>query len=132
MSKIGFDENSLTNSKRLPETEALIRGFQQAVQDGCFTAVAFAYGTEAADLAMVSGIGHALSKSFNLKNLEWVNIHIQQEPDHTDSVDSIFLDTSGKFDENDVLQAARSMWQLWADFFTALSKQVTQVAACAV
>jgi hypothetical protein len=42
------------------------------------------YGTEVADLAMVSGIGAAVRRVSGMKNLPCVDIHVLQEPHHVD------------------------------------------------
>ena len=62
MTAVGFTESALTQTPPLPETRRLIEGYAQASEQP-MEALGFLYGTEVADLTMVSGIGHAVRSS---------------------------------------------------------------------
>src|SRR3990167_10653526 len=88
MEEAGFQRSLYIDTDALPQTKQLIMGYKQATEKNYLNSLGYIFGTEAADLAMVSAIGSAVSRCSGKKNLEWVNIHIQQETDHTDSVDT--------------------------------------------
>ena len=77
-------------------------------------------GTEVADLAMVSGIGHAVQRVTGLKDLPWVDIHVQQEPEHVAQVNEAIEPGFSPAEEETVVAAAEEMWRLWIAFFDRL------------
>ena len=69
---------------------------------------------------MVSGIGQAVRAVSGARDLPWVDIHVQQEPDHValvgESVSPVF--TAGEAAR--VMVGAEAQWRLWNAFFSEL------------
>lgn len=121
----GFNENDIVRSKALNATEMLILGYKRSAKNVA-SALGFLYATEVADLAMVSSIGYAIGKSCekDITDLPWVDIHVQQEPNHVNNVDNA-LDI--KFNEkivNEIVNSAKEMWTLWINFFSEIETEI--------
>lgn len=119
METAGFDEPTVAQAAPLPETARLVDGYRESTKDR-LSALGFAYGTEVADLAMVSGIGHAVQRVTGLKDLPWVDIHVQQEPEHVAQVNEAIEPGFSPAEEETVVAAAEEMWRLWIAFFDRL------------
>ncbi len=117
------------NCPPLPETRALLAGYRQATEQNYLAGLGFAFGTEAADLAMVSSIGKAAARFSPEPSLEWVDIHIKQEPMHTDCMDDALQAGLSPQEEEEVLVYAKKMWKLWIDFFSAIHEIIVPVHA---
>jgi hypothetical protein len=83
-------------------------------------ALGFVYGTEVADLAMVSGIGNAVRRVTGAQDLPWVDIHILQEPDHVEQVNEAIEPDFTAEEVNELVARAEEMWSLWIAFFDRL------------
>lgn len=119
MESAGFDRATVSEAAPFAETRRLIQRYKEASSEK-LSALGFVYGTETADLAMVAGMGNAVRKVSGVKDLPWVDIHIEQEPNHVEqasgAVDSGFSDQ-----EIDQIEAsAEEMWRLWISFFDRL------------
>ena len=122
--KSKFTKSQFVNIKQLDATKNLLEGYKKAGSQDYLTALGFVFGTEAADLAMVGAIGSAIKNTTGVQELEWVSIHVKQEPDHTDCVaESILVDMS-EIDATIVLMAARQIWALWIDFFDNITQTI--------
>lgn len=108
------------NCPPLPETQALLLGYREATEQNYLAGLGFAFGTEAADLAMVSSIGKAAARFSSEPSLEWVDIHIKQEPMHTDCIDDALQAGLSQQEEEEVITHAKTMWKLWINFFSAI------------
>lgn len=115
----GFTRDEATQSPAYPETRALVAGYEKASAER-FAALGFIFATEASDLAMVSGLGTAIERVTGKRELEWVNIHVQQEPDHVEEADNTMLRSFGADEEALVMSSAAEMWRLWVGFFDRL------------
>ena len=119
MEAAGFDSATCTEAAPFPETARLVRRYEEASGER-LSALGFTYGTEVADLAMVSGIGNAVRRVSGMQDLPWVDIHILQEPDHveqaSEAVDLGFSDS----EVQKIVASAEEMWQLWIAFFDRL------------
>lgn len=119
MEQAGFDRATVAEAAPFEETAHLVRRYREASADR-LSALGFVYGTEVADLAMVAGIGNAVRRVSGLKDLPWVDIHIQQEPDHVEQA-SEALDSGLSAEEMRQVEAsAEEMWRLWIAFFDRL------------
>lgn len=119
----GFVEEQLTQAPPLPATRRLLDGYERA-SGGYLSGLGFLYGTEVVDLPMVSTIGALMKRCTGLRSLEWVNIHVAQEPGHVESSNRA-LDAS--FDEDErrrVVASAEEMWTLWTDFFKSIRQEM--------
>lgn len=115
----GFTAETVSEAPAFEETQKLIDGYRDSSADR-LTALGFAYGTEVADLAMVSGIGNAVRRVSGLKDLPWVDIHVLQEPDHVAQVNEAIEPDFAPGEEARIVAAAEEMWRLWIAFFDRL------------
>jgi len=128
MTTVGFTEESVNAASPLPTTERLVARYSEAAGD-CWTGLGFLYGTEVADLAMVSGIGTSVRRVTGEKQLPWVTIHAHQEPGHIESAqDALALELS-ELEVRRIHEGAREMWTLWIAFFDALDDAAVAASA---
>lgn len=122
MVRVGFDEDEVVAATPFPETTAVVEGYERASGDR-LSALGFIFATEVTDLTMVSGIGRAVTGLTGATDLEWVRIHVAQEPDHVaDAGQALF----GNFTEEEaavVEGSADEMWALWTGFFDRLEHE---------
>lgn len=119
----GFSVAELTGAAPLPATAQLVAGYSENSSE-LLAGLGYLYGTEVADLAMVSGIGKAVRRLTGANKLEWVDIHVLQEPEHVSRAnDTVALHFSAA-EEQAILAGAESMWSHWIAFFDQLDRQV--------
>lgn len=123
MRRAGFTKACVTETAPYPETAALVAGYERASEDR-FAGLGFIFATEVADLTMVSGIGTAVERATGARDLEWVNIHVEQEPDHVEEADHTMLGSFNANEESLIIDNAEEMWRLWGAFFDRLEKEV--------
>ena len=121
MAAAGFSHQEVAEAPPLESTRKLIQGYESASTEHA-SALGFVYGTEVADLAMVSGIGAAVRQVSGMKNLPWVDIHVLQEPNHVDKASNALEPELSSDDFQRVVSSAEEMWRLWIAFFSELSK----------
>jgi pyrroloquinoline quinone (PQQ) biosynthesis protein C len=126
MKRAGFTEAQISQTAPFPETEALVAGYEWASTER-LAALGFIFATEVADLRMVSSIGAAVERVMGITDLEWVNIHIQQEPDHIEEASNTTSRSFNAKEESIVMENAEEMWRLWTAFFDRLEKEVFSV-----
>src|SRR5262245_21363310 len=80
MVPLGFDRAELAAAAPLPATARLVAAYSEASAD-LMHGLGFMYGTEVADLAMVSAIGAAVRTVTGATRLPWVDIHVEPEPE---------------------------------------------------
>jgi pyrroloquinoline quinone (PQQ) biosynthesis protein C len=120
MAAAGFSQKEVAEAPPFESTRNLVQGYERASTEET-SALGFVYGTEVADLAMVSGIGAAVRQVSGLKNLPWVDVHVLQEPHHVDKAgDALQLELSSD-DFERLVTSAEEMWRLWIGFFSELS-----------
>jgi pyrroloquinoline quinone (PQQ) biosynthesis protein C len=119
MEEAGFDRATVAEAPPFEETRRLIQRYEEASAHR-LSALGFVYGTEVADLAMVAGIGNAVRRVSGLKDLPWVDIHIQQEPDHVDQAEGALEAGLSAEEAEQVVASAEEMWSLWIAFFDRL------------
>jgi len=130
MTPLGFSEADLTGAAPLPATAKLVAAYAEASGE-LLTGLGFLYGTEVADLAMVSGIGSAVRRLTGAKRLEWVEIHAQQEPEHVARAnDTLSLDFS-ESEETALIAGAEVMWKHWIAFFDELERRIFEAKMAA-
>lgn len=120
MAAAGFSQKEVAEAPPFEATRNLIQGYERASTEET-SALGFVYGTEVADLAMVSGIGAAVRRVSGLKNLPWVDIHVLQEPNHVDKAGDALQPEFSSNDFERVVASAEEMWRLWIAFFSELS-----------
>ncbi|MBI3450488.1 MAG: iron-containing redox enzyme family protein [Acidobacteria bacterium] len=123
MTPLGFAVSEIRGAAPLPATARLVAGYSEASKD-LLSGLGFLYGTEVADLAMVSGIGTAVRRVTGAKRLEWVDIHVQQEPEHVVRANDTLTVEIPDVEKMAVLAGAQSMWQHWIAFFDELEREV--------
>jgi len=126
MTPLGFTRAQVTGAPPLPATARLVAAYAEASAELIF-GLGFLYGTEVADLAMVSGIGTAVRRVTGAEKLPWVDIHVEQEPEHVVRAnETVALDFS-EAEEQALHSAAGSMWLHWIAFFDELERAVFPV-----
>lgn len=128
MKAAGFSRAQVAESPAFAETAALVTGYERA-SGGLYGAMGFVFATEVADLAMVSGIGTAVQRVSGVKDIEWVKIHLQQEPDHVEQAEHAVLSSFRPDEEDLVMDRAEEMWRLWIGFFDRLESEVFATAS---
>jgi pyrroloquinoline quinone (PQQ) biosynthesis protein C len=121
MAGAGFSQKEVAEALPYESTRNLVQGYERASTEET-SALGFVYGTEVADLAMVSGIGAAVRQISGLKNLPWVDIHVLQEPNHVDKAGDALQPELSSDDFERVVASAEEMWRLWIGFFSELSQ----------
>jgi pyrroloquinoline quinone (PQQ) biosynthesis protein C len=130
MTPLGFSQAEVAGAAPLPATARLVAAYAEASSE-VLSGLGFLYGTEVADLAMVSGIGTAVRRVTGATELAWVDIHVKQEPEHVARAnDTLELDLS-EADEARLVEGAETMWKHWIAFFDELEKRMfaSRVAA---
>lgn len=123
MTPLGFGDGEVRGAAPLPATARLVAAYAESSAD-LLAGLGFLYGTEVADLAMVSGIGTAVRRVTGAARLEWVDIHVIQEPEHIARADdTVALDFSDA-EERALLAGAEAMWRHWIAFFDQLERAV--------
>ncbi|HYM00420.1 MAG TPA: iron-containing redox enzyme family protein [Blastocatellia bacterium] len=125
MTNAGFPCDQVTGSPAFRATSDLLNGYETASIDYLF-GLGFLYGTEVADLAMVSSIGAVVRKCTGKQNLPWVDIHVEQEPDHVATSVKTLMLTFSHDEQGKIVSAAEEMWSLWRAFFAELKGRVFQ------
>jgi len=119
MQEAGFDEATVAAAPPFAETARLVQRYQEASGER-LSALGFVYGTEVADLAMVAGIGNAVRRVSGLAKLPWVDIHVQQEPEHVEQASEALDAGFGPREVETIVASAEEMWSLWIGFFDRL------------
>jgi hypothetical protein len=122
MAAAGFTPEVVAGSAAFGATAALVRGYETAA-GSYLSGLGFLYGTEVADLAMVSSIGRLVSNCANQRSLPWVDIHVEQEPDHVNSSTRTLLPSFSSEEQAQIISSAEEMWSLWVAFFAELKKR---------
>jgi len=131
MTPLGFSRAEVSASAPLPPTARLVAGYAESSGE-LLAGLGFMYGTEVADLAMVSGIGTAVRRATGATSLPWVDIHVEQEPEHVARAnDTLTLDLS-ESDQQALLGHAETMWRLWIAFFDELERKAFTAQATSV
>jgi len=121
----GFSRQEITEAPALVSTRNLVQGYERASSTHT-SALGFMYGTEVADLAMVSGIGVAVRRVSGMKNLPWVDIHVLQEPHHVEQASGALEPELSAEQYGSIVASAEEMWRLWIAFFSELTQVFDQ------
>ena len=124
MQHAGFAREQITLSTPFEETAALIATYERS-SAARFPALGSIFATEVTDLLMVSAIGRAVSGATGVQRLEWVDIHVEQEPDHVEEATHVVPDSFSAADESLVLASAEEMWRSWIGFFDRLHENIS-------
>ena len=123
MAAAGFTRGELVEAVPLGKTRELLDQFAACGKNLSHSLGAL-FATEAADLTMVAAIGASVRHSTGLTALPWVEIHVRQEPDHTESVEkTIFLEHDAIFND-EVEVATNSMAKRWWNFFSGIQAEI--------
>jgi pyrroloquinoline quinone (PQQ) biosynthesis protein C len=124
MTAAGFRSDRIVDADPFPATARLVAGYEKAAGEW-LNALGFLYGTEVADFTMVSGIGNAVRRVSGRDQLEWVDIHMRQEPDHINEASNALAVDLSEGEKELVARGAEEMWRLWVEFFSTLETSVT-------
>lgn len=128
MCKAGFTEAEVSGAEPFPETVQLVNGYRTG-SSRRLSALGCVFATEVTDLIMVSSIGKAVTAATGVRRLEWVDIHIDQEPGHVEDASSALLTAFTPSEINEVIDAADHMWQLWISFFDRITLEMESLNA---
>jgi len=123
MLPLGFGKAELTGAPPLPATARLIAAYAESSIEP-FAGLGLLYGTEVADLAMVSGIGTAVRRVTGATRLDWVDIHVEQEPEHVARANDTVSIEFTESEEAALLAGAEVMWRHWIAFFDELDRRI--------
>lgn len=116
MEAAGFARDTVARSEAAPYTAELVDAYRKSSYDP-ISGLGFLYGTEVADLPMVSAVGHLVRTCTGKKEFPWVDIHVKQEPEHVNSSSRALLPSFSKEEESRIVGGARELWSLWTLFF---------------
>jgi pyrroloquinoline quinone (PQQ) biosynthesis protein C len=129
MKSVGFNVSEFVGTPKLAATSALVAAYAQASHEDHLRSLGYLFATECADLAMVGSIGASVRKLTKAERLPWVDIHVQQEPDHTESVSDVLESGFSAEDRQTVRNAATEMFALWCNFFSGISHSIGNTTA---
>jgi pyrroloquinoline quinone (PQQ) biosynthesis protein C len=124
MQDAGFTLDQFLEVEAFPATVELVSEYKDKSGYDHLASLGYVYATESADLLMVSSIGSAVRKATDVKRLPWVDIHVSQEPDHTDCVDHAVANDLSAEECNSVLASADSMFKIWCEFFSSIEAEM--------
>ena len=123
MTEGGFEKAQFTESPPLAATRKLVDGYEKASSE-YLSGLGFLYGTEVVDLQMVATIGALMKRCTGLRTLQWVDIHVQQEPGHVESSSQTLNQSLDHDAQQRVVTSAEEMWTLWTDFFKSIREEI--------
>ncbi|HKP12539.1 MAG TPA: iron-containing redox enzyme family protein [Blastocatellia bacterium] len=124
MVNVGFAAEQVSKAPPLEHTEKLVAGYQQA-SAGFLSGLGFMYATEVADLAMVSAIGQLVRECTGQHDLPWIDIHVNQEPEHVQSSTQTLLPPFTTKEQQQIVASAEEMWALWTHFFGGIRQAIS-------
>lgn len=119
MVNVGFAAEQVAKAPPLEPTEKLVAGYRQASAE-FLSGLGFMYATEVADLAMVSTIGQLVRECTGQHELPWIDIHVNQEPEHVKSSTQTLLPPFTAEEQQQIVASAEEMWTLWIHFFRGI------------
>lgn len=131
MADAGFPEEVTTQAPAFPETRQLVDLYEETSHNP-LRALGAVYGTEVADLAMVSGVGQAVRAVSGVKELPWVDIHVLQEPEHVEQASEALEPNFSAEEEAEIQGAAEDMWRHWIAFFDRIRSEARAEVPVAV
>lgn len=120
MTGLGLPAQEFVDVTPFPATSKLVNDYRDASAADYHRCVGYVFATESVDLIMVSSIGAAVRRSFGAGKLRWVDIHVSQEPDHTDCVEHVVISQGDPAAVEQVLKAADEMFTDWCGFFSEI------------
>ena len=120
----GFAGQDISNAPPLDGTKELLKGYAES-SNSYLPGLGFLYGTEVADLSMVSTIGDIMRQCAGQQDLPWLDIHVKEEPDHVESSSQTLKPTFGEEDQQTILQSAELMWTHWIKFFKNIKAEIS-------
>lgn len=115
----GIDTHELLEASTLPATQALIDAYNDSRE--YLESLGYLFATESIDLPMVSALGAAIRRVTGTTDLPWVDIHVRQEPDHTDSAGLALEQGLSAGEARVAIEAAHAMFHLWVRFFDGIA-----------
>lgn len=120
----GFAAEQVAKAPPFEQTEKLVAGYRQAAAS-FLSGLGFMYATEVADLAMVSTIGQVVRECTGQRDLPWIDIHVNQEPEHVQSSTQTLLPPFTAEEQQQVVASAEEMWTLWIHFFQGIRQAIS-------
>jgi pyrroloquinoline quinone (PQQ) biosynthesis protein C len=123
MALAGFNTQSIQKSETLSGTRDLMAGFKNSLLSE-YSSYGFIYGTELIDLALVSGIGQAVRDVSGIRMNEWIDVHVEQEPDHVASASIAVTSNVGATHHEEILNSVTQSLALWTGFLDHLEQVI--------
>lgn len=123
-----FASELVTGAPPLTATRELVAGYEKASQS-YLSGLGFLYGTEVVDLPMVSTIGELMGRCTGRRDLPWVDIHVQQEPDHVNASNDALRPSFAWDEKQQLIKNAELMWTLWIEFFRQIKDRIFRQVA---
>jgi pyrroloquinoline quinone (PQQ) biosynthesis protein C len=120
----GFSGHAVSNAPPLDGTKKLLEQYSES-SNSYLPGLGFLYGTEVADLSMVSTIGDVMRQCAGQQDLPWVDIHVKEEPDHVESSSHTLKFTFAEEDQQVILDSAELMWTHWIKFFRNIKTEIS-------
>jgi hypothetical protein len=73
---------------------------------------------------MVSTVGELMRRCTGRRQLPWVNIHVQQEPDHVESSSQALQPPFTVAEQREIVAHAEQLWTLWLKFFESVKVEI--------
>jgi pyrroloquinoline-quinone synthase len=124
----GFDVSSM---KKIGQTQCLMALFEHS-SNNYIDGIGFFYATEAIDLSIVTGLSVAIKTIRKKSKLPWETIHLVQEPDHTDCVDTIFFSHLTDEEQRKVVESTHAAWIAWDQFFDGIYDSMKELTSSVV
>jgi pyrroloquinoline quinone (PQQ) biosynthesis protein C len=127
MTDAGFAGADIVGAPALDATVRLVDGYRASCGH-YLDALGWLYGTEVIDLTICTGLGRAVKNVSGKRELPWLTIHAEQEPDHV-VIASAAMGEHASIAHSDleatrIRAAAEECWRCWRDFFTAMHEQI--------
>jgi pyrroloquinoline quinone (PQQ) biosynthesis protein C len=116
MFSAGFTEHEIAKAPPLHTTTELILQYEKSSSNE-LSALGAVYGTEVCDLAMVSAIGNAVRNTTGVTSLPWVEIHMEQEPEHVAKAEDSLHTPYTIEQQKEIIQGADLLWRHWIALF---------------
>lgn len=120
MEAAGFDAKAIQAAVPSRATLGLMELYRVGCEDWRI-GLGLLFATEAIDLTIVAGLASAVRKHSRTPSLPWLDIHVQQEPDHTElSSLAVLADGISKTDREVIEIGKENGLRAWKGFFDDL------------
>ncbi len=120
LASTGFDAREISSAPAFDATTSLVDHYQTCSGDPV-AAIGCIYATEVIDLFLVGGIGRVMHRVTGAVDLEWVDIHVRQEPNHVAKANLSIEDEFSANERSSIIRHAADHWARWRAFFDEIA-----------